>query len=140
MSDIGNNGKSALLLIRDQTTSSIDALNNAPMPDYKACPAGGEEYHQAMASGMKGQLMWQRVQIERDLSRYDSQKRSRDDDPEIRSKWFTAHGAGAMTPVVLMFLIAALAYVIIKIESNRHITDRNNADTREAVTRLEQRK
>lgn len=44
-----------------------------------------------------------------------------DDQPTIKSKWFTAHGYGAMMPVVVIFIVLSICYTVIKVtESNNN--------------------
>lgn len=121
------NGKSGLAyVLRDMEAAQtrMDGatlrLQAARMPDFTACPAGGEEYHAAMADASHAQsegigalLQWQAIQVRREMERANGQRHDRaGDQPEIRTKWFSARGAAAMWPAVVFAVVVVIVLIL----------------------------
>ena len=125
------NGKAGLTYVlkdmKDAAENMEDAsarLKACKLPDFKACPAGGEEFHAAMAEmshaqtdGISALLQWQTIQVNREMERATGARKDRasdhDDEPEIKTKWFTARGVAAMWPAGIA-AIALVVYVIVQ--------------------------
>lgn len=125
----GGNGATGLAYVHGvmaraqvRISESSKRLAKASMPNYAVCPAGGEEYHEAMAEsmhanndGIGAMLEWNRLQVEREMERVNGQRHDRaSDQPEIQTKWFRARGAAAMWPVVLMVIVVVVVMVLTK--------------------------
>lgn len=107
---------------QNRISASSKRLTNATMPDYESCPAGGQEFHEAMAEsshatneGIGALLEWNRLQVEEKMVRDQRNKPQQQgsDVPTFKTKWFTASGSGAMWPVALT-VVAILVYVLVK--------------------------
>lgn len=122
------NGKSALDYVRKDMTDAQAAMTTAStrlkackLPDFKNCPAGGEEFHVAMAEmshaqtdGIQALLQWQIVQVKREEEKAAQNDRRLDESEEpteFKTKWFTARGVAAMWPVGVL-AIAVVFYVV----------------------------
>jgi hypothetical protein len=123
----GNNGGEAGLsyVLQDMTDGQTGMerasirLKSAKLPDFTACPAGGQEFHAAMADmsnaqtdGIAALLQWQRIHVKREMDKNDSEAPT-PDQAEFKTKWFTARGVAAMWPVALL-AVAVIIYVILE--------------------------
>jgi hypothetical protein len=131
---VDGNGRAGLTYVLKDMNDAAENMEDASarlkackLPDFKACPAGGEEFHAAMAEmshaqtdGISALLQWQTIQVKKEMERANGQRHDRatdhDDEPEIKTKWFTARGVAAMWPAAIV-AIALVIYVIMMTKS-----------------------
>jgi hypothetical protein len=126
------NGKAGLsYVLKDMSDAqkgmerAQDRLAKCTLPDFKACPAGGEEFHAAMAGmshaqndGILALLQWQTVQVKREMERAQGLRHDRREDdhdepqPEIKTKWVTARGVAAMLPATILGVLIIIVILV----------------------------
>lgn len=102
----------------DMTRASV-RLQACTLPNFKECPAGGEEFHAAMAEmshaqtdGIQALLQWQTMLVKREMAK-GTRDETQADPVSFKTKYFSATGVAAMGPVALL-AIAVIAYVIVQ--------------------------
>lgn len=127
---VDGNGKAGLsYVLQDMSDAQANMdraklrLRNSTLPNFKECPAGGEEFHASMAdmsnaqtAGIQALLKWQTIHVKREMAKSEPPDDPHPDQPEFKTKYFSARGVAAMWPVGLL-AIAVIVYVVVQVKT-----------------------